>query len=57
MSNSEDTQLLVWSGKGHHKTLIFDDLFLFDLHTKRWTMIYDVSEDGEGDKEDLPIPR
>ncbi|KAK9804969.1 hypothetical protein WJX73_005509 [Symbiochloris irregularis] len=49
-------QLLVWSGKGHHADLMFDDLRAFDLRTGGWHRLYDRTDNPNNKARD-PIGR
>lgn len=48
-------QLLIWSGKGHHLDLMFDDLRALDLRTGGWHRLYDRTNKA-GNNSD-PEPR
>ena len=34
-------QAIVWSGKGHKATLLFNDLHAMDLDSREWQSVYD----------------
>ena len=48
-------RVVMWSGKGHHADLVYNDLYSFDTRTKLWTQVYSYSPDKA--EEDLPIAR
>lgn len=50
------TKILVWSGKGHGKNLVFDDLHMLDVATKRWETLFSMSAE-EGKNLEYPMPR
>lgn len=53
---SVTSKVLVWSGKGHASKLVFDDLHIFDLRTKRWQTVFNLSAE-QGRQHHYPVPR